>query len=150
MPGRASVIFSGAIVYASPRRQAREKRPCASLAPPRGSGYAAGMRRLLPSACLALFLTLAACGPKDIGTGTSDPDMAPPGVSSVENLRQPMTGANPIQRRLFFYNQPHIMMQMQQSGLDNYRRYINRHNGGVDPESPEYREVPRQRSPFRQ
>lgn len=108
------------------------------------------MRRLLPPACFALFLTLAACGPKDIGTGTSDPDMAPPGVSSVENLRQPMTGANPIQRRLFFYNQPHIMMQMQQSGLDNYRRYINRHNGGVDPESPEYREVPRQRSPFRQ
>ena len=109
------------------------------------------MRRLLPSACLALFLTLAACGPKDIGTGTSDPDMAPPGVSSVENLRQPMTGANPIQRRLFFYNQPHIMMQMQQSGLDNYRRYINRYRGdGVDPESPAYREVPRQRSPFRQ
>lgn len=108
------------------------------------------MRRALYPACLFLCLTLAACGPKDIGTGTSEPDDAPPGVSSVDSLRQPLTGASPIQRRLFFYNQPHIMMQMQQSRLDDYRRYINRHNGGVDPESPAYREVPRQRSPFRQ
>lgn len=107
------------------------------------------MRRSTPVLLAALLLT--ACGPKDIGTGTSEPDGAPPGVSSVESLRQPLTGANPIQRRLYFYNQPHIMMQMQQSGLDNYRRYINRYRGdGVNPESPEYREVPRQRSPFRQ
>lgn len=123
----------------------------ASLAPPGGSGYAARMRRALFSACLLFSLTLAACGPKDIGTGTAEPDSAPPGVSSVDSLRQPVTGANPIQRRLYFYNQPHIMMQMQQSGLDTYRRYINRYRGdGVNPESPAYREVPRQRSPFRQ
>lgn len=109
------------------------------------------MRRFLSPVCLLFSLTLAACGPRDIGTGTAEPDSAPPGISSVESLRQPPTGANPVQRRLFFYNQPHIMMQMQQSGLDNYRRYINRYRGdGVDPESPAYREVPRQRSPFRQ
>lgn len=109
------------------------------------------MLRFLSPVCLLFSLTLVACGPRDIGTGTAEPDSAPPGISSVESLRQPLTGANPIQRRLFFYNQPHIMMQMQQSGLDNYRRYINRYRGdGVDPESPAYREVPRQRSPFRQ
>lgn len=104
-------------------------------------------------ALFLLLLTLAlpaACGPKDIGTGTSGPDAAPVGISSVDSLRQPFTGANPIQRRLYFYNQPNIMMQVQQSRLDAYRRYINRHNNGVNPESPEYREVPRQRSPFRQ
>lgn len=109
------------------------------------------MRRPFLVLAAALLLPLSACGPKDIGTGTAEPDSAPPGISSVESLRQPLTGANPIQRRLYFYNQPHIMMQMQQSGLDAYRRYINRYRGdGVNPESPAYREVPRQRSPFRQ
>lgn len=109
------------------------------------------MRRIstlfLPLLALAL---LPACGPKDIGTGTSEPDGEAVGVSSVDNLRHAFTGANPVQRRLYFYNQPNVMMQVQQSRLDAYRNYINRHNNGVNPESPEYREVPRQRSPFRQ
>lgn len=103
---------------------------------------------LLP--LLLTLVLLAACGPKDIGTGTSEPDGDPVGVSSADNLRPAFTGANPIQRRLFFYNQPNVMMQMQQSRLDAYHRYINRYHNGVNPESPEYREVPRQRSPFRQ
>ncbi|HJA78116.1 chemotaxis protein [uncultured Desulfovibrio sp.] len=109
------------------------------------------MRRI--AILLPLLLTLAllpACGPKDIGTGTSEPDGEALGVSSVDSLRQPFTGANPIQRRLYYYNQPNIMMQMQQARLDAYRNYINRYHNRVNPESPEYREVPRQRSPFRQ
>lgn len=99
----------------------------------------------------ALCMLLAACGPKDIGTGTADTDTEPVGISTADALRLPMTGATPIQRRLYYQNRPDIMEQVQDYRSREFRRRFNAlHGGPVNPEDPAYREVPQQRSPFKQ
>ena len=82
-------------------------------------------------AVCVLTALLAACGPKDIGTGTSEPDTMPAGVSGADSMRQPMTGNNSTQTMLYYFNRPDVMQ-------------------AISPEDPAYRAVPRQRSPFRQ
>lgn len=103
-------------------------------------------------ACLSLF----ACGPRDIGTGTSSEisyNGAPSGGRGldVDDLRFSLTGSNNIQQRLYHYNRPAVMLQMQEW----QKRQLQRPGGSaaaapVDPASPSYREVPKQKSPFRQ
>lgn len=100
--------------------------------------------------CCALCLQLTACGPKDVGTGTADVDNPPVGISAADALRLPMTGTAPIQRRLYYQNRPDIMQQVQDYRSREFRRHFNAVHGGVSPEDPAYREVPRQRSPFKQ
>lgn len=100
---------------------------------------------------LALALALAglvACGPKEIGQGSSQESSgAGGGAPSAELMRYPMTGANARERMLYFQNRPDIMQQVQDWRLQGYQRMM-----GVkpSPEDPAYRAVPKQRSPFRQ
>ena len=94
-----------------------------------------------------LAALLAACGPKDIGTGTSEPDTVPAGVSGADSMRQPMTGNNSTQTMLYYFNRPVVMQSMQRSQFNMYMRHMGR---DISPEDPAYRAVPRQRSPFRQ
>lgn len=102
---------------------------------------------LIPLAICALAFLLAACGPKDIGTGTSEPDTVSSGVSGADSMRQPLTGGNSTQALLYYINQPGVMQSMQRSQYNMYLHYMGR---DVTPEDPAYRAVPRQRSPFRQ
>lgn len=108
------------------------------------------MNRATKKFCLALLavFALAACGPKDIGTGTSsDYAAASPGMAPEEQLRYPMTGMSNTQRMLYHVNRPDVMSQMQQWQINRFSRL----NGDKpDPAEPEYRAVPKQRSPFRQ
>jgi len=94
-------------------------------------------------AVCVLTALLAACGPKDIGTGTSEPDTMPAGVSGADSMRQPMTGNNSTQTMLYYFNR----QSMQRSQFNMYMRHMGR---DISPEDPAYRAVPRQRSPFRQ
>ena len=98
-----------------------------------------------------LAALLAACGPKDIGTGTSEPDTVPAGVGlrgpGADSMRQPMTGNNSTQTMLYYFNRPDVMQSMQRSQFNMYMRHMGR---DISPEDPAYRAVPRQRSPFRQ
>lgn len=102
---------------------------------------------LFPLALCALTLLLTACGPRDIGTGTSAPDTPPPGVSGADSMRQPMTGNNRTQTMLYYFNRPDVVQTMQRSQHEYMMRRMGR---AVSPEDPAYRAVPRQRSPFRQ
>lgn len=110
------------------------------------------MKNKILIACLAC-LSLCACGPKDIGTGTSSDGSyngAPSGgrANNVDDLRYALTGSNNIQQRLDYYNRPAVMFQMQEWQKQQLRRPGS--PAAVDPADPSYREVPKQRSPFRQ
>lgn len=101
---------------------------------------------------LCLPPALAACGPKEVGEDMSD-DYALSGshdrLSNAEAMRYPVTGAGNIQERLYHYNRPAVMENVQNWRLGQYRRMM-----GIapetNPEDPAYRAVPKQKSPFRQ
>ncbi|MDE7241178.1 MAG: chemotaxis protein [Desulfovibrio sp.] len=107
------------------------------------------MRRAASALAFALALAgLAACGPKEIGEGSSMESRGPgAGAPSAELMRYPMTGASPRERMLYFNNRPDVMQQVQDWRIRSYQRMM-----GVQPspEDPAYRAVPKQRSPFRQ
>ena len=107
------------------------------------------LRRTACALVLALALaSLAACGPKEIGAGSSvESTEAGGGAPSAELMRYPMTGANARERMLYLSNRPDIMQQVQDWRIRSYQRMM-----GVQPspEDPAYRAVPKQRSPFRQ
>lgn len=95
-----------------------------------------------------ILVLLCGCGPKEIGEGTSDyVSETPRDASTAENMRYPMIGANRTQQMLYYYNKPDVMQNYQDWRLGQFRRMM-----GIkpSPEDPEYRAVPRQRSPFRQ
>ena len=100
---------------------------------------------------LALAFALAAlpaCGPKEIGAGSSVENReAGGGAPTAELMRYPMTGASPRERMLYLNTRPDIVQQVQDWRLRSYQRMM-----GVQPspEDPAYRAVPKQRSPFRQ
>ncbi len=106
-------------------------------------------------ACLfALLLAavggLGGCGPRDIGAGSSsESDSQPQGVSVEDQLRYPVYGSNNTQRMLYYQNRPDVMANMQQWRMQQFRR-MNGLDTDVNPEDPQYRSVPKQRSPFRQ
>ena len=120
------------------------------LAAGAANAYTVGMKRSTWSCLFLCAVLLTACGPKDIGTGTSTEYAASGGhISPAEQMRYPMTGASSVQRSLYHYNRPHIMQNMQEWRASQLRQQIQ---GGQDsdPADPAYRAVPRERSPFRQ
>lgn len=106
-------------------------------------------RRRAAALAVALALgALAACGPRDIGAGSSVESRGQGGgAPSAELMRYPMTGANARERMLYLTNRPDIMQQVQDWRLQGYQRMMG---AQPSPEDPAYRAVPKQRSPFRQ
>ncbi|MFT3959150.1 MAG: chemotaxis protein [Desulfovibrio sp.] len=106
-------------------------------------------------ACLFVVLLaavggLGGCGPKDIGAGSSsENDSQPQGVSVEDQLRYPVYGSSNTQRMLYYQNRPDVMVNMQKLRMQQFRR-MNGLDTDVSPEDPQYRSVPKQRSPFRQ
>ena len=99
---------------------------------------------------LALAGLLAACGPKDVGEGTSVASETPPlGVNAEDQMRYPIMGANRTQQLLYLQNRPDIMANTQQWRLRQFNA-IHGLDKDVSPEDPAYRAVPKQRSPFKQ
>lgn len=99
---------------------------------------------------LAFAGLLAACGPKDVGEGTSVENDAPPLSARAEDqMRYPITGTNKTQQLLYLQNRPDIMANTQQWRLRQFNA-IHGLDKDVSPEDPAYRAVPKQRSPFKQ
>ena len=93
---------------------------------------------------------MAGCGPKDVGEGSSARyESQPQGVSVEDQLRYPVYGSNNTQRMLYLQNRPDVMANVQQWRMMQFRR-VNGLEPVTDPEDPQYRAVPKQRSPFRQ
>lgn len=89
----------------------------------------------------------AGCGPREIGTGTSAEPPDYHQATAADQLRYPMTGASRTQRMLYYYNLPEVMSQLKEAQINSF----NRHTGiNPSPEDPEYRAIPKERSPFRQ
>ena len=102
------------------------------------------MKRLL--LLLLASFALCACGPREIGgVSASEPESG--GASTAESLRYPVSGANSSQRMLYYMNKPEVMERTSEWTREYYLR---RMGVGPSPESPAYREKPRQRSPFRE
>jgi len=117
-------------------------------------GYTVTMSTKTALCLFALLFSLAGglcgCGPKDIGAGTSSDDEShPQGVSTEDQLRYPMFGSSSTQRMLYYQNRPETMVNMQQWQRQQMR-HMNGLDEAVDPSDPQYRAVPKQRSPFRQ
>ena len=133
---------------------ARRKRASAPVAEFLRHSYTVPMNRK-SAACLFVLLLAAVggmggCGPKDIGAGSSsENDSQPQGVSVEDQLRYPVYGSNNTQRMLYYQNRPDVMANMQQWRMQQFRR-MNGLDTDVSPEDPQYRSVPKQRSPFRQ
>ena len=141
---------------ASTSAHAAEEKP--PLAVCRARDYTNDMNTLFahrPHRCailcsLALAGLLSACGPKDIGAGTSsDNETAPLGISAEDHMRYPIMGASRTQQLLYLQNRPDIMANTQQWRMQQFNR-IHGLDKDVSPEDPAYRAVPRQRSPFPQ
>lgn len=99
---------------------------------------------------LTLAGLLAACGPKDVGEGTSVASEAPPlGANAEDQMRYPITGSNRTQQLLYLQNRPDIMANTQQWRLRQFNA-IHGLDKDASPEDPAYRAVPKQRSPFKQ
>lgn len=96
---------------------------------------------------LLLLLGLAACGPREIGEGSSQELSGPREASAVDTLRLPIPGANNTQKMLYWANKPDVMQNMQKWRNEKMRRVLGL---APSPEDPAYREIPKQRSPFRQ
>ncbi len=109
------------------------------------------MQIRIPAARAALFLAClaaAACGPRDIGDGSSrDGEVPHTPAPAVDAMRMPMTGEGAIPQMLYDFNRPEVMdyrIKRNQMGLRQET------GTAVSPEDPAYRATPRQRSPFRQ
>lgn len=142
--------FSLRIRPRPPARQTYGRSAVPPLAALRARDYTMDMNSATKTFGLALLavVALAACGPKDIGTGTSsDYAAASPGMAPEDRLRYPMTGMSNTQRMLYHVNRPEVMSQMQQWQMSRFSRLSG---DKPDPRDPAYRAVPKQRSPFRQ
>ncbi|MDR0816839.1 MAG: chemotaxis protein [Desulfovibrio sp.] len=94
------------------------------------------------------LISPAGCGPKEIGSNSSsDQAGVDSGIMPEDQLRYPVVGAGNIERTLYYYNRPEVMAQQQQLRRDQFNRLTG---NAPDPEIPEYRAKPKQRSPFRQ
>lgn len=137
------------------RLPAFEKPP---LAVSRARDYTQGMNTPFahrPPRCvllcsLVLAGLLSACGPKDIGAGTSSENEASPlGVNAEDQMRYPIMGASRTQQLLYMRNRPDVMANTQQWRMQQFNRAYGL-DQDVSPEDPAYRAVPKQRSPFKQ
>lgn len=100
-------------------------------------------------ALLLIIFLLAACGPREVGQGTSEEAgyVGAGAQSTAEFMRYPVAGASRTQRYLYYSNQPDVMERVRQWRLSEFR---TRMGFEPSPEDPAYREVPKERSPFRQ
>lgn len=97
---------------------------------------------------LLLFaILIAGCGPREIGEGSALEAASPPEATGADMLRLPMSGANNTQKLLYWVNHPDVVQNVQNWRREQYRRAMGL---APSPEDPAYREVPRQKSPFRQ
>ncbi|MEG2172684.1 MAG: chemotaxis protein [Desulfovibrionaceae bacterium] len=96
---------------------------------------------------VALVCMLGACGPRDVGEGTSsehyNPEAREPSSSTADNARYPMDGKR-VNQRLYLLNQPAEQGRMQ----DRQRQHMDRRMGIT--RGPDDSAVPRQRNPFRE
>ena len=100
-------------------------------------------------ACLlCASLALAACGPKNVGEDVlkADDGYTHAGREPETQLRYPISG-NRIEQRLYYMNQPHVMVETMQRQKD----YFNRRAGITPKDAPnDYNNLtPKQQSPFR-
>lgn len=107
--------------------------------------YMSNKQLLLFLALIVASGLLPACGPKEIGQGITDYEGDQSGVDTAEMMRYPMTGAVPIQRKLYYANKADIVENVRKWRLGEFNRRL-----GINPEDPAYREIPKQRSPFKQ
>lgn len=100
-------------------------------------------------ASLAIFS--AACAPKDISSDSERVDREYYGNGGPEPLadaRYPIPGVSSKKDKYFYLmSQPSVMENVQDWRV---RRFTRGYSGTNNPEHPSYREVPRERSPFRQ
>ncbi len=120
---------------------------------PTGASYKTALRlRVRATAALVcLLLALVSCAPRDISSGAERVDAryyGPPGPDTVAEMRYPTLGSMNRAREQYFYrmSQPSYFQAMQDWRTAQFKRNLM----GIDPESPAYREKPRQRSPFRE
>ncbi len=96
---------------------------------------------------LMFCVFLAGCGgPKPVGYGTAQAEVTGVGyaVDDPGQLRYPLSGRN-IDKKLYFLNQPHNMIQLQQ----HYKSFLQDKNTMAPPN--DYNNLqPREASPFRQ
>lgn len=97
--------------------------------------------------CFFCLLLLSACGPREIGQGTSSEAAFTPEATAADLLRLPITGMNRTQKMLYWQNKPEVMLLLQKVQTEAFRRRMGL---APDPREPEYRAVPKERSPFRQ
>lgn len=102
-----------------------------------------------PLSLLVLVLLLGACGPTDIGTGSSDvyynDSAREPSSSVAEHARYP-SGGNRTQQRLYMLNQPGVQVELQA----RQRNFFNKQAGISPVDEQKKMETPKQRSPFRE
>lgn len=110
------------------------------------------MKTLLKICCFALLLAppaiLTGCGPKEIGQGASSWKPASSGGQpAAELMRYPVLGSNNTQKMLYHTNRPDVMEMTQKIQQSEFQRKL-----GLDSEteSEGWREIPKERGPFRQ
>lgn len=111
------------------------------------STRASGKSGIFLATALAFFcILIPACGPKDIGSGITAEDYhISTSPTAAEQMRFPMLGAGPTQRRLYYYNRPDVMENTQRWRVQEF----NRLHGTRSESKPEESEgTPRQLSPF--
>lgn len=105
---------------------------------------------LLALALVLGLCLLAACAPRDISTDSARVDAeyyGKGGPDPLADARYPIPGVASRKDYYFYYmNRPAVMESVQEWRKQQFMRGLQ----GVSPEHPSYREVPRQRSPFRQ
>lgn len=91
---------------------------------------------------------LTACGPKDIGEGSSsdyyNASSREPSTTTADHARYPTDGSR-TQQRLYLFNQPAVQDQINERN----RNFMNRRLG-INSNTPDPMKTPKQASPFRE
>ncbi len=103
----------------------------------------------MPIFLLLAILLLVSCGPRDIGSGSSEEEKITTSVSAAEQMRYPMYGADANQHMLFQANTMDTMV-LKQNIMYQGLRPPKEGTATINPALPAYREHPKQPSPFRE
>lgn len=95
----------------------------------------------------AFCLLLAGCGPREIGQDSSHMPEGEGRMQAAEQMRLPLTGSGRTEWLLYQYNRPEVVENIRDWRINQFNRHIGQK---PSPEDPAYREIPQQRSPFRQ
>lgn len=114
-------------------------------------------KKLLLPAVLScvLLLGLASCAPQDISSSGGKVDAeyyGPPGPDTAAEMNYPTLGSLNYRREKQRYNMsnPSYFEAMQEWRMQEFKRRMNRDRTAKEAEHPSYREVPKQKSPFRE